>query len=71
MTSLVITLAMLMPLLFSGCATVHPWDRDLLAQKEMQLIPAPVDNAIDEHVYFSKEAASGGESIGGGGCGCN
>ena len=58
-------------LFFSGCATVKPWDRDLLAQKSMQLVPAPVDNAIDEHVYFSKEAASGGQGIGGGGCGCN
>jgi len=23
------------------------------------------------HVYFSKEAASGGDGVGGGGCGCN
>ena len=58
-------------LLISGCADVKPWDRDLLAQKKMQLVPAPVDNALDEHVYFSKEAASGGQGVGGGGCGCN
>ena len=58
-------------LLLSGCAAVKPWDRDLLAQKKMQLVPAPVDNALDEHVYFSKEAASGGQGVGGGGCGCN
>ena len=58
-------------LLLSGCADVKPWDRDLLAQKKMQLVPAPVDNALDEHVYFSKEAASGGQGVGGGGCGCN
>jgi hypothetical protein len=58
-------------LFISGCADVKPWDRDLLAQKEMQLVPAPVDNALDEHVYFSKEAASGGQGVGGGGCGCN
>jgi hypothetical protein len=68
------TLAMLIAcsaLLLSGCADVKPWDRDLLAQKKMQLVPAPVDNALDEHVYFSKEAASGGQGVGGGGCGCN
>ncbi len=58
-------------LFISGCADVKPWDRDLLAQKKMQLVPAPVDNALDEHVYFSKEAASGGQGVGGGGCGCN
>ena len=58
-------------LLLGGCAEVKPWDRDLLAQKPMQLVPAPVDNALDEHVYFSKEAASGGQGVGGGGCGCN
>lgn len=57
--------------LIGGCAAVKPWDRDLLAQKKMQLVPVPVDNALDEHVYFSKEAASGGQGVGGGGCGCN
>ena len=30
-----------------------------------------LETAIDEHVYFSKEAATGGRGIGGGGCGCN
>lgn len=24
-----------------------------------------------EHIFFSKEAASGGAGVGGGGCGCN
>jgi len=28
-------------------------------------------HAIDEHVYFSKEASLGGSSLAGGGCGCN
>jgi hypothetical protein len=28
-------------------------------------------SAIDQHVYFSKEASMGGAEIGGGGCGCN
>ncbi len=30
-----------------------------------------VENAFDEHLYFSKESASGGRGFGGGGCGCN
>ena len=57
--------------LVGGCSTVKPWDRDLLAQKKMQLVPAPLDNALDTHIFFSKEAASGGQGLGGGGCGCN
>jgi hypothetical protein len=57
----------------SGCAfeKVQPWDRDLLAEDKMQLVPSPLDNYYDEHIYFSKEAASGGQGVGGGGCGCN
>lgn len=57
--------------LVTGCATIKPWDRDLLAEEKMQLVPHPLDNFLDEHIYFSKEAASGGQGVGGGGCGCN
>ncbi len=57
----------------SGCSSlgVEPWERDLLAKKEMALTSAPIDAALDDHIYFSKEATSGGRSFGGGGCGCN
>ena len=57
----------------SGCANlgVEPWERDLLAKKEMSLNAAPIDAALDDHIYFSKEASSGGKGFGGGGCGCN
>jgi len=56
-----------------GCAAkrVHPWDRDLLAQVPMRLVPYPMIHAIDDHVYFSKEGATGGDDVSGGGCGCN
>ncbi len=64
-------LAIALPGLLAGCATVHPWDRDLLAEKGMQLNPTPMLRAIDDHVYFSKEASMGGQDAGGGGCGCN
>jgi hypothetical protein len=37
----------------------------------MQLSGNAVDDAIDDHLYFSKEASSGGRSFAGGGCGCN
>ena len=55
----------------SGCAGVEPWERDVLARPEMSLDAHPLDAAIDDHIYFSKEAASGGRGFGGGGCGCN
>jgi len=60
-------------LLLSGCAHVgvQPWERDVLAKPEMSLDADPLDAAIDDHIYFSKEASSGGRGFGGGGCGCN
>ncbi|HEX6995834.1 MAG TPA: DUF4266 domain-containing protein [Gammaproteobacteria bacterium] len=54
-----------------GCAGVQPWDRDVLARDEMQLAADPLETSLDEHIYFSKEASSGGRGFGGGGCGCN
>ena len=57
--------------LLGGCAGVQPWDRDVLARPEMQIVNDPTEAAADEHIYFSKEASSGGQGFGGGGCGCN
>jgi hypothetical protein len=60
-------------LVTGGCSTlgVKPWQREILARPQMALNAEPIDAAIDDHIYFSKEAASGGRSFGGGGCGCN
>jgi hypothetical protein len=55
----------------SGCAGVEPWQRDVLARPDMQIVADPIEAAADEHIYFSKEASSGGQGFGGGGCGCN
>jgi Domain of unknown function (DUF4266) len=55
----------------AGCTHVQPWERDVLARPEMSLDANPLDTAIDDHIYFSKEASSGGRGFGGGGCGCN
>lgn len=56
-----------------GCSSVgvEVWERDVLAKNEMQLDSESVDRALDDHIYFSKEASSGGRGFGGGGCGCN
>lgn len=60
-------------MLISACSTmgVEAWERDVLAKDEMQLVADPLEAAIDDHIYFSKEASSGGRGFGGGGCGCN
>lgn len=60
-------------MLLAGCSSlgVEPWERDLLAKDSMQLVPDYFDNFYDEHIYFSKEGSSGGQGVGGGGCGCN
>ena len=57
----------------AGCTSlgVKPWQHEILAKPAMALDAYPLDRAIDDHVYFSKEAANGGRSYGGGGCGCN
>ena len=65
--------AVLITVILTGCSMqpVQPWERDMLAQRKMHLDPYPNDTALDEHIYFSKEASRGGAGLGGGGCGCN
>lgn len=61
-------------LLLGACAPiepVNPWDKGILAKPEMTFETDRLDAAYTEHVYFSKEGASGGSGAGGGGCGCN
>ena len=67
------TAALVGTALLVGCSSVavKPWQRGLLAREDMQLDGNAVDDAVDEHVYFSKEASSGGRGFAGGGCGCN
>ncbi|MFN3712556.1 MAG: DUF4266 domain-containing protein [Alcanivoracaceae bacterium] len=64
----------LLMLVLAGCQSlgVQPWERDMLAREAM--IPGEadgLDDAFDDHIYFSKEGSSGGRGFGGGGCGCN
>lgn len=59
--------------LLSGCGllSTEPWQKGALAGTGMQLNPDSLSTAIDEHTYFSREAAAGGRGFSGGGCGCN
>lgn len=59
-----------------GCASaslvrVKPWERATLADYTMNPGRDPIATVNAEHVYFSRESASGGRGVGGSGCGCN
>ena len=53
------------------CTQVLPWQRGKLADYTMRPDRDVLGLAMNEHLFFSREAASGGRGIGGGGCGCN
>ena len=58
-------------LLTSGCANVKPWQRGALADYTMRSDRDPLGLSQRQHIWFSREEASGGGGVGGGGCGCN
>ncbi|HEY1151894.1 MAG TPA: DUF4266 domain-containing protein [Pseudoduganella sp.] len=57
----------------SGCALapVQAWEKGEMARADMLIQGDALETRFNEHIYASKEAASGGAAIGGGGCGCN
>lgn len=59
--------------LLGGCAHigVKPWQRDILARNSMAPDSDGNISGYRDHIYFSKEGATGGRSSDGGGCGCN
>lgn len=65
--------ALLLSCLITGCsiADVKAWQRGNLAKPSMVAQPDEHRAALELHSYESKEATSGGYSVGGGGCGCN
>ena len=55
----------------TGCHTVQPWERGTLSDYTMRGDRDPIGEAQADHLFFSREMASGGKGVGGGGCGCN
>ena len=58
----------------AGCTAFsppRPWEKGNLAKPEMAMGGDPLDERFLQHIYSSKENASGGYGVGGGGCGCN
>ncbi|MEI6077266.1 MAG: DUF4266 domain-containing protein [Verrucomicrobiota bacterium] len=66
-----LTMAVVLLGLLTGCESVKPWQRKTLADYTMRGDRDPIGDGIAEHIYFSREMASGGKGVGGGGCGCN
>ncbi|MEP7069520.1 MAG: DUF4266 domain-containing protein [Usitatibacter sp.] len=58
-------------LCLAACTTVAPYQRGYLAREDMALEGNPGFSKAIEKTFAAKEAASGGASVGGGGCGCN
>lgn len=58
-------------LLFVGCATVEPYQKGNLADYTMRDDRDELASVMNAHIHFSREATTGGEGVGGGGCGCN
>lgn len=65
-----IVLLMVLAISLSSCTHVEPWQRGNLAKPHMALDPNPLQSSLRNHTYSSREAASGGSSASGGGCGC-
>jgi hypothetical protein len=60
--------------LLAGCSAMtppQPWEKGNLAKPEMTMGGDTLDQRFVQHIYSSKENASGGYGVGGGGCGCN
>lgn len=58
----------------AGCAlpqSPKPWEKGNLARPEMTMGGDALEARYSQHIFNSKEGASGGSGVGGGGCGCN
>ncbi|MCG2583760.1 DUF4266 domain-containing protein [Massilia sp. TS11] len=57
----------------AGCGTlepVQPWQKGILSKPEMRFAGDRLEQTFNEHIYASREGASGGNGANGGGCGC-
>ncbi|MCX6956127.1 MAG: DUF4266 domain-containing protein [Verrucomicrobia bacterium] len=73
---LVLAFAAMVTAFSTGCTStnlvrVKPWERAALADYTMNPGRDPLATAMAEHVFFSRETATGGRGVGGSGCGCN
>ena len=55
----------------TGCATVAPTQRAILADPTMQFDGEAKHDAALRHAMENREGSMGGTGVSGGGCGCN
>lgn len=55
----------------TGCVTVRPEQRAVLADPIMQYDDESAESTQLQHVLENREGSFGGGSVKGGGCGCN
>jgi hypothetical protein len=73
MNTLRLPLLLAAALAIGGCSSlqpVQPWQKGVLSKPEMRLAGDRLEQAFNEHIYESREGASGGNGASGGGCGC-
>ncbi|MBH9552691.1 DUF4266 domain-containing protein [Inhella gelatinilytica] len=60
-------------ILSAGCSVVpvQAWEKGHLAQRSMALEGHAQEAGLAEHIYASREGASGRAGVGASGCGCN
>lgn len=70
-----VSVLLLWATVLGGCAalkpSVKPYERETLADPLMSISRDPLSDKYLEHVYDVREAARGGGTGQGGGCGCN
>ncbi len=71
MKSLKFLLALIFIAIGTSCTNVKQFERAYLSEYVMLPNKDGLAKSMSEHMYFSREAAYGGEGVGGGGCGCN
>ena len=59
-TTPLLVLIALSSVVAQGCATVQPWEKGNLAKPSMTFNGDPLDERYTQHIYTSKENASGG-----------
>jgi hypothetical protein len=67
----VLPIAVLVLLGATGCATLAPQQRAILADPTMQLDGDAKHEAALRHAIDNREGSMGGTGVSGGGCGCN
>jgi uncharacterized protein DUF4266 len=69
--TMLLILSLALPLAASGCATLAPQERAILADPTMQFDAEARHDAALRHAIDNREGSMGGTGVAGGGCGCN